>query len=1009
MDDTILTAEIIQSSKILTNAGAVPGDKIINNKLIRGGQVTPPDPIAEAPIAEASIAEAPIAEASIAEAPIAEAPLKEKVLDLDFINRSKTLREANAAPGDKIINNKLVRIYSKPPDPNAISTEEIDRQKTESAWEQFNYSIDKAGNLLTNTSDILQSYFPMGGIAGDFSGFVSADEMYGEGYTAAKPEQRREMIMRKKERDLQNEYGQYFKEGDGVANLAGNVVKVLADPTNLIPLAKGYKAMAAGAAALGGVYSVTEDFAQNKEIDLTKAATTAVAAGVITPAMVKSVSIVASKVADRGANKIIDSAQKAINEGVSGGLKPAAMKEILEASGIDPLKVSAALTRTGRQLKAPANSVRAEKALAESIANDSAVTRTFSPSVDEFLGTLSTRVKNISVPVFSALRAFEFNTHVRTYKALKEVQPFIQNITKLSEPVKDRVSNYLFNGNFRAARALLAQRSPEMLGNLETAIKTIKQTGAELKESGHSIVDLDSNYFPRLVKDYEGLRAAMGKPEQGALDRTLKNYAAKLNKTVNSLTSAERSSAIDLHVRGYRLDTTGASPRFIKPRAIKVIPPELQKFYAPPEESLSMYLRGAVDNMEKRKFFGMDNVRVDSTGELDITESIGKLIDREMMENALTPAKQQELVELLQSRFIAGAKSPGDVYGAIRDLGYMGTIANPVSALTSLADVANSAAFKGLSNTVSSMFKTKEVKLIDLGIDSIMAEMGGDVRATSKALNAMMKAVQFQRIDKLGKETYINASLSKARQMVKSDSGLASFKKRNGEVYGKEFDGLVADLKEGNITDNVKLYLFNELSDIQPITLSEMPQKYLDHPNGRILYMLKSFTLKQWDIVRREIVQEYSKGNKQQAIKNAALMSGYLAAANVGVSTMQNIMMGRKVDPDAIPGNALWSLLGVFGMSKYLNDRYISRGEYKEALVNLITPATPLITAAFSLGETVLSDERGDIEAYGQIMKAVPVVGKQAYSFFGGGLEKWEDQEKARKAKADKFKSALDR
>jgi hypothetical protein len=1007
MDDTILTAEIIQSSKILTNAGAVPGDKIINNKLIRGGQVTPPDPIAEAPIAP--IAEAPIAEAPIAEAPIAEAPLKEKVLDLDFINRSKTLREANAAPGDKIINNKLVRIYSKPPDPNAISTEEIDRQKTESAWEQFNYSIDKAGNLLTNTSDILQSYFPMGGIAGDFSGFVSADEMYGEGYTAAKPEQRREMIMRKKERDLQNEYGQYFKEGDGVANLAGNVVKVLADPTNLIPLAKGYKAMAAGAAALGGVYSVTEDFAQNKEIDLTKAATTAVAAGVITPAMVKSVSIVASKVADRGANKIIDSAQKAINEGVSGGLKPAAMKEILEASGIDPLKVSAALTRTGRQLKAPANSVRAEKALAESIANDSAVTRTFSPSVDEFLGTLSTRVKNISVPVFSALRAFEFNTHVRTYKALKEVQPFIQNITKLSEPVKDRVSNYLFNGNFRAARALLAQRSPEMLGNLETAIKTIKQTGAELKESGHSIVDLDSNYFPRLVKDYEGLRAAMGKPEQGALDRTLKNYAAKLNKTVNSLTSAERSSAIDLHVRGYRLDTTGASPRFIKPRAIKVIPPELQKFYAPPEESLSMYLRGAVDNMEKRKFFGMDNVRVDSTGELDITESIGKLIDREMMENALTPAKQQELVELLQSRFIAGAKSPGDVYGAIRDLGYMGTIANPVSALTSLADVANSAAFKGLSNTVSSMFKTKEVKLIDLGIDSIMAEMGGDVRATSKALNAMMKAVQFQRIDKLGKETYINASLSKARQMVKSDSGLASFKKRNGEVYGKEFDGLVADLKEGNITDNVKLYLFNELSDIQPITLSEMPQKYLDHPNGRILYMLKSFTLKQWDIVRREIVQEYSKGNKQQAIKNAALMSGYLAAANVGVSTMQNIMMGRKVDPDAIPGNALWSLLGVFGMNKYLNDRYISRGEYKEALVNLITPATPLITAAFSLGETVLSDERGDIEAYGQIMKAVPVVGKQAYSFFGGGLEKWEDQEKARKAKADKFKSALDR
>ena len=556
---------------------------------------------------------------------------------------------------------------------------------------------------------------------------------------------------------------------------------------------------------------------------------------------------------------------------------------------------------------------------------------------------------------------------------------------------------------------MIGQRSPEMLESLETAIKTIKQTGADLKESGHAIVDLGSDYFPRLVKDYDGLRAAMGKPEQGALDRTLKNYAAKLGKTENTLTAAERSSAIDLHVRGYRLDTTGASPRFIKPRAIKVIPPELQKFYAPPEESLSMYLRGAVDNMEKRKFFGMDNVRVDSTGELDITESIGKLIDREMMENALTPAKQQELVELLQSRFIAGAKGPGDFYGAIRDLGYMGTIANPVSAIASIADIANSAAYKGLNNTIASMFSTKQVKLVDLGLDSIMAEMGGDVRATAKALNVMMKGVGFHAFDRLGKETYINAALKKARQTVKSDSGIASFKKRNGEVYGKEFDSLVADLKEGNITDNVKLYLFNELSDVQPTTLSEMPQKYLDHPNGRILYMLKSFTLKQWDIVRREIVQEYAKGNKKLAVKNAALMAGYLAAANVSVSTMQNIMMGRKVDPDDIPGNALWSLLGVFGMSKYLNDRYISRGEYKDALVNLITPATPLITAAFSLGPTILSDERGDIEAYGQIMKAVPVVGKQAYSFFGGGLEKWEDQEKARKAKADKFKSALDK
>lgn len=63
------------------------------------------------------------------------------------------------------------------------------------------------------------------------------------------------------------------------------------------------------------------------------------------------------------------------------------------------------------------------------------------------------------------------------------------------------------------------------------------------------------------------------------------------------------------------------------------------------------------------------------------------------------------------------------------------------------------------------------------------------------------------------------------------------------------------------------MYLFNELAEIQPITLSEMPERYLKHPNGRIMYALKSFTLKQIDVLRKNIVQEWNKGNKIKAVK----------------------------------------------------------------------------------------------------------------------------------------------
>ena len=42
------------------------------------------------------------------------------------------------------------------------------------------------------------------------------------------------------------------------------------------------------------------------------------------------------------------------------------------------------------------------------------------------------------------------------------------------------------------------------------------------------------------------------------------------------------------------------------------------------------------------------------------------------------------------------------------------------------------------------------------------------------------------------------------------------------------------EFKNGEVTENTKLYVFNEIADIQPITLSEMPLKYLTGGNGRI-------------------------------------------------------------------------------------------------------------------------------------------------------------------------------
>ena len=938
-------------------------------------------------------------------------------LTLNDINSSENLRSMGALAGDTVVDGSLSRVFSSKEDSVATGyrlTEEdvlssvnlqsmnakagdrvldgaLMRSEKDDAWTQFKYGMDKGGNLLSYGADILEAYLPMGQLTVDFNGFnyESPNELYGEGYAEAEPAERREMLLRTKERALQEEYGQFFEEDeDSFAGAAGGFTKALADPTSLVPLGAGYKTMSAGAGALGLSFSVAEDIATTGEIDPVKAAITTLAAATLTPALTALGRGVAVKVASKGAEKLTDKAQAVINKKIAEGASVDKPAQLLLDEGINPAKVEAAFKATGKQLRIPATATRADKAIQEAIARDSSVSRLYSKSLDKYLGTLSTRVRNISEPVFGRLRKYEFNTHVKTQKVLTEVEPFLKGMSELAPAVKNRLAGYLYNGNTKAAEGLMKASSPQMYESFVNQVKnTITRTGDELLESGHTFQKVD-NYFPRLVKDYDGLRASLGKAEQGKITKALKDYAAKKDVAVSSLSSTERSEVIDLTLRGYNMDPSGNKPRFLKPRTMRTVPPEQLQYYASPEESLSMYLRGSVDDIEKRKFFGK-SVEESSGGITDPDKSVGTFIDDELARGAIPAGREADLTELLKSRFVGGAQSPNEVNSFLRNTGYMGTIANPISALTQLGDPAISAALKGFRNTISSMFGTKSVKLIDLGLENVLTkELGGDVSKTATALSKMLKGTGFATVDRLGKETYINASLKKATSLVKSKKGEQAFRKRQGKIYGDELEGLVTDLKAGNVTDNVKLYLFNELADIQPIALSEMPQWYLDSPNGRILYMLKSFTLKMYDVVRREIVKEWTQGNKGTAIKNAGLLSGYLTVANTGIQTSKDMLLGREVRPEDLPSKSLWSLLGVLGYNKYTSERYLERGDVLGAVYNTLTPAAPIISAIWTVGKELPKDDPNLEPA----LKGIPVVGPMLYNWFGGGAEKYNER-----------------
>lgn len=956
-----LTLEDIQGSNNLQRLGVKSGDRIKDGKLVR--VFSDEDDVLDI----------------------------ERYLTQEDIDGSATLQNRKAVVGDLIIKNK------------GGEREFISRGREDDVRQGL-FEFIKNPNYLANGKMFLNALFPMPSEAikyttsygyspvtqGTMPAGGTLEEDYGEDISKLSFNERRLALKRRKERMLQASSGVMFEYNpESTGSTVGAIAKAVIDPINLVPAAASVRGGIALGTAIGGIGSVADDFVYSEEgeIDATKALVSGAAGGVLSGVVIKGAKVLG----DRGAKKIVRKAQIEMDKAISKGANPLYGKEILEDAGINTTKLAAAQKRIGAKINISPKKV-AQKEAEDILVNDSAIGRFSNTWVDEVAGVLSTRIKALDEQTFGRLRRFEFDSHKRTVEALDTSQTWVKGLTELAEPTKNSIARLLYNEEFDAARALMGRGLADDFDL--NIMPMLSKMGDDLVESGHSFQKIE-NYFPRLVKDLKGLQESLGVEQKGLISKAQHQYAAQKNVSVDMLTDAENAEIIDKLVRGYSFAPKNGKPGFVRNRKLTLTDEQMQ-YYAKPEESLAIYLRRAVNDIEKRKFLGIHGTKDEATGLLNTDKSIGDYVKAAKEEGRLSADDEVTMVEMLKSRFVGGEQSAGSLNATIRDLGYMGTIANPISAVTQLGDLGTSGALNGLRNTLGSLFGATDVKLMDIYIDEVSKELSeAGLRGTSKMLHKLMEKSGFKALDRLGKETYINAAFKNAKKLVKTKEGLAKFKKKIGSTYGDETKALIADLESGEITDTVKYFLFNELADVQPVTLSEFPQAYLNNPNHRILYMLKSFTLKQIDVVRRNVVQEYAKGNKKEAIKNAALLGGYLSTANTGTQYAKDLLLGRDVKAEDIPDRAMWNLLSVYGLNRYTTDRYVSNGDWKGAVTNLITPATPLIDSLLSLGGEVLSDDPN----VAKLVKPVPIVGNLTYNWMLGGAEEFNEREEARRNK----------
>ena len=584
-------------------------------------------------------------------------------------------------------------------------------------------------------------------------------------------------------------------------------------------------------------------------------------------------------------------------------------------------------------------------------------------AVGKALSPISTRLKNINPKFKALLRKYEQTVNLRINKDQEIVLPFLQKYSDLSKQDKVIVDAAMKNGDIDIIEEIMGDTS-KVREALDGLYERAESVGLD--------IGYREGYFPRIVTKPKQLLAYFEKTEAwNDIQQAIKRKEMELG---SFLTDDEKAQLINTLLRGYQTSQiTLARPGALKERNIDTVTPEIVDFYAPSDQALLNYITSVNEAVEARKFFGK--------GE-NMADSIGAFVLRELEAGTLKPSQAQELSDILKARFTEKKMNP--LLKAYKNFSYIDTMGSPISAITQIGDTSYAMANSGFFNTLSVLPKSitnrTELTLKDIGIEGIAQEFM-DGGKTGNAVRWVFRKVQIERIDRIGKLTVIQSALNAHRKAARKPT--KKYRQALEYIFGEETDQVLSDLRNKVNSDNVKLLLFNDLLDLQPVALSEMPELYLKHPNGRIFYMLKTFTIKQYDIYRNQVFQEIRAGNVKTGLRNLMRLVVFFTLMNAGGDFLKDLVLNRDTP---LEDHVVNNIARLFGFGKY--QLYSARKEgLGTATFKTIMPPFKAVDAASKDIDKIATKEDVDVDDL-QIIGSIPIVGKMYYWWFGGGAEK---------------------
>jgi len=609
--------------------------------------------------------------------------------------------------------------------------------------------------------------------------------------------------------------------------------------------------------------------------------------------------------------------------------------------------------------------------------------------MDKGLGLMSTRVKNIAPELHQRWITFEQQLLSRMSAMKSAADPFLVQLNKVPSALRSELNRAILTNDPLAINAAIAATGDAKLAQGWRVVRAMLQQTGDILQSKGRLGTLLEDYFPRVIKDQEGLMKALGQDVRGQLEFALMEAEDRALKTRGSdLTQLERSRIINDYLLAPL--RKGSQPGWAKGRTIPEITKAMEPFYLNATDSLHAYIRSAALDIEKAKFFGKDTQTVKQSGQqyINLDASIGNVVQRVMDENRLPRAQAIELSAMLKSRFGPGERVSRASVQDVRNVTNALLLGNPLSAVVQLGDLAASVAVHGWVPTLQSLNLVltgrATIRPKDIGLINHIGEEFVTNRSTAKFLQGMLKYSGFSGVDYLGKVVNLNAAKVRFEKLARSQEGQAYIASKYGASFGADLPQLIQDLQGGKLTPATRSFYFGELSRVQPISKFEIPQMYLENPDigkalgglpidARSFYQLKSFMLKQADLIRRESYNEIKSGNRAKGLGNLIKFSLALGISGAAPAMIQDFLMGRPYTPewDDIPMNALRN----FGWSQYTLDK-AKKGKFGEVLGSLAIPPYQLYE------ELVRADPKA--------IKYLPLIGKVLFQ------QEWTEEGKQR-------------